>query len=196
VYYGVYTEGGAFPSKKPVDTQESWVSRIDLDCVPPPLSVASLKRSIAKREEVTASSQLFVDKDTMTPLHGDHVLIVDGNWPGSSIDDHIMFKFDTQSSMQSDGSKHDSSNTTWNMFRIDSDYTLILGNGHNSDWDHVYVATCYVGYHGRLEDAEGPFDRSRVRNAVDLSHLKVIELRSVGPIFASSPPNLSFTRLT
>ena len=82
------------------------------------------------------------------------------------------------------------------MFRIDSDYTLILGNGHNSDWDHVYVATCYVGYHGRLEDAEGPFDRSRVRNAVDLSHLKVIELRSIGPIFASSPPNLSFTRLT
>ncbi|PPQ73198.1 hypothetical protein CVT26_014803 [Gymnopilus dilepis] len=85
---------------------------------------------------------------------------------------------------------------SWNRFRIDSNYTLILGNGHNGDWDHVYVATSGVGYYGRLEDAEGPFHRSRVRNLANLTHVKEIELRSVGPIFASSPAGLSFTKLS
>lgn len=69
------------------------MSRIDLDLIPPPLSVASLISSISKKEGITGSSQLFVEKDTMTPLSDDHILTEDGNWPGASADDHIMFKF-------------------------------------------------------------------------------------------------------
>lgn len=184
MYYGVYTETGALASKKPFDNEEPWVSRIDLDLVPPPLSVASLQRSIAGNEGVNAPSQLFIDTDAMTPLHGDQVLIDNGKWPGSTSDDHVMFKFDAQAQLD------------WNRFAINSNYTLILGNGHNSDWDHVYVATSGLGYYGCLEDAAGPFHRSRVRNLANLHHVKEIELFSAGPIFAKSPPNLSFSRLT
>jgi hypothetical protein len=93
VYYGAYTEGGASVSKAPVDAEEPWVSRIDLDLIPPPLSVASLISSISKKEGITGSSQLFVEKGAMTPLSDDHILTDDGNWPGSSADEPVMFKF-------------------------------------------------------------------------------------------------------
>ncbi|KDR86096.1 hypothetical protein GALMADRAFT_205284 [Galerina marginata CBS 339.88] len=189
LYYGVYTEGGALASKKPINTQEAWVSRIDLDFIPPPLSVASLKRTISANEGMTSSSEIFVDNATTTPLSDDHVLIKDGDWLGSTADEHVVFKFGARSN-------DTTTTTTWNRFRIDSNYTLILGNGHSSDWDHVYVATSGLGYYGRLEDADGPFHRSRVRNVQGLVHVKKIELLSVGPVFASSPANLSFSRLT
>ena len=196
VYYGVYNEDGASASKAPVDPEEDWVSRVDLALVPPPLSVASLKCFISAKEGITAanegivaSSQLYLDNDSMTPLHDDHVLREDDGWPGSTSHNHMVFKSYNQA-------EHSSSNTNWNRFIINSDYTLILGNGHNGDWEHVYVATSGVGYYGQLEDAEGPFHQSRVRNLPSLSHVKEILLRSAGPIFARSPPNLSFSRLS
>ena len=96
VYYGVYNEGGASASKAPVDPEEDWVSRVDLALVPPPLSVASLKRFISAKEAITGSSQLFTTGDIMTPVIDDHILTDDGKWPGSTPDDHVMFKFTTQ----------------------------------------------------------------------------------------------------
>ncbi|KAF8188174.1 hypothetical protein K438DRAFT_1972362 [Mycena galopus ATCC 62051] len=93
LYYGVYTDGGASTSKVPVDPQEAWVSRVDLDLIPPPLSVASLMRLISAKEGLTGSSQLFADKERMTPLSDNHILVEDGNWPGSTADDHVMVKF-------------------------------------------------------------------------------------------------------
>ncbi|KAJ7933610.1 hypothetical protein B0H13DRAFT_1855853 [Mycena leptocephala] len=93
LYYGVYTEGGASTSKVPVDPEEAWVSRIDLDLVPPPLSVASLLRFISAKERITSSSQLFADQDGLAPLSDNHILVNDGKWPGSTADDHVMFKF-------------------------------------------------------------------------------------------------------
>jgi hypothetical protein len=95
VYYGVFTLGGASSSKKPLNTREPWVSRVDLQLIPPPLSVASLVRSIAINEGHVdpGSSQLFVSSDTMTPLSDDHILVEGENWLGSTADDCIMFLF-------------------------------------------------------------------------------------------------------
>ena len=92
VYYGIYTEGGASASKAPVDPEEPWVSRLDLDLVPPTLSVTTLMHFISAKEGITSSSQLFADKETMDPLNDDHLLIEHGHWPGSTAEDHVMFK--------------------------------------------------------------------------------------------------------
>jgi hypothetical protein len=92
VYYGIYNEGGASASKAPVDPEEPWVSKVDLDLIPPPLSVTSLMSFISAMEGITCSSQLFVDKDTMSPLNDDHILTEEGNWPGSTTEGHVMFK--------------------------------------------------------------------------------------------------------
>ena len=93
VHYGVFTPDGASSSKKPLNTQEPWVSRVDLQLIPPPLSVASLIRSIAMNEGhvVPSSSQLFISSDTMTPLSDDHILVEGENWLGSTADDYIVF---------------------------------------------------------------------------------------------------------
>jgi hypothetical protein len=93
VYYGVFTLGGASSSKKPLNTREPWVSRVDLQLILPPLSVASLVRSIAINEGHVdpGSSQLFISSDTMTPLSDDHILVEGENWLGSTADDHIIF---------------------------------------------------------------------------------------------------------
>ena len=96
VYYGFYNEGGASASKAPVDPEEDWVSRVDLSPVPPPLSVTLLKSFISAREGITGSSQLFINGDVMNPVIDDHILTEDGKWPGSTPDDHVMFKLRTQ----------------------------------------------------------------------------------------------------
>ena len=96
VYYGVYNEGGASASKAPVDPEKVWVSRMDLSLVPPPLSVTSLKSFISAKEGITGSSQLFTNGDVMNPVTDDHILTEDGKWPGSTPDDHVMFKLIAQ----------------------------------------------------------------------------------------------------
>jgi len=93
VYYGLYTQDGASVSKKPIDTKEPWVSRIDLNLLRP-LCVASLVRLITLNEGINStSSQIFADQNTMVPLCDDHILMKDGNWPGSTADDYVTFKF-------------------------------------------------------------------------------------------------------
>ena len=96
VYYGVYNECGASTFKAPVDPEEDRVSRVDLDLIPPPLSVASLKSFVSAKEGITGSCQLFTNGDIMTPVIDDHILTEDGKWPGFTPDDHVMFKFTTQ----------------------------------------------------------------------------------------------------
>ena len=53
---------------------------------------------ISAKEGIASSSQLFVDKDTMAPLNGDHILIEQGHWPGSTAEDHVMLKLMSDSS--------------------------------------------------------------------------------------------------
>ncbi|KAF8806823.1 hypothetical protein BYT27DRAFT_7256829 [Phlegmacium glaucopus] len=72
------TEGGASTSKASVDSEEPWVSRIDLDLIPPPISVASLMRLLTAKENITTSSQIFVNS-ALSPLSDAHILAEDGN---------------------------------------------------------------------------------------------------------------------
>ena len=122
VYYGVYNEGGASASKAPVHPEEDWVSRVDLALVPPPLSVTSLKRFISAKEGITGSSELFTNGDVMTPVIDDHILTEDGKWPGSTLDDHVMFKFTTQLPLPtfSEGSRYMFFNSAGKVFTLQS----------------------------------------------------------------------------
>ncbi|KAF8803265.1 hypothetical protein BYT27DRAFT_7260300 [Phlegmacium glaucopus] len=183
LYYGVYTEGAVFASKKPIDSQEAWVSRVDLDFVLPPLSVVSLKRSIAKNEGITAittRSQLFVNNDALTPLHDDYAVFTeDGNWPGSTVDDHVLFRFDNQYWMEFDGLKHFIQNcSTGRAIFLDADKTsygqhLLLGTNK-----YKFVLTDYYQFYFKPQqsgatafraeatgDWAGPDFKSRTRAA-------------------------------
>lgn len=100
MYYGVYNEGGATASKEPINEEEVWISRVDLDHIPPPLSVASLMRLISKKEGTTGSSQLFADQDQITLLKDDHILTDQGCWPGSTADDYVTFKVTSRPPVQ------------------------------------------------------------------------------------------------
>ena len=91
VYYGMYTEVGPSTSKTPVDAQEPWVSRLDLDLVSPPLSVMSLMNYISSKEGLSGTCEVFADRGAMTPLNDGDILADQGHWPGSTRDDHIMF---------------------------------------------------------------------------------------------------------
>jgi hypothetical protein len=159
VYYGVYTELGTSVSKKPVDTDKAWVSRIDLDLVPPPLSVASLARSITLNEGIAStSSQIFSDKDATTPLRDDHILTETGNWAGSTADNHVVFKFDRPSThpfMTIDGSKYQVQNCS--TYRIMQMYVMSIPSLHlcsgeyaagNYPWDQV--TQCLFSFAGKV----------------------------------------------
>ena len=92
VYYGMYTEAGPSTSKTPVDAEEPWVSRLDLDLVSPPLSVMSLMNFISSKEGLSGPCEVFADQGAMAPLDDGHNLVNQGHWPGSTTDDHMVFK--------------------------------------------------------------------------------------------------------
>ena len=63
VYYRIYTEDGAIPSKTPVAPGDPFLGRIKVESVPPPRTVKALKRSIAKKEDIndrSTSTSLFL----------------------------------------------------------------------------------------------------------------------------------------
>jgi hypothetical protein len=103
--------------------------------------VASLISSISKKEGITGSSQLFVEKDTMTPLNDDHILTEDGNWPGSSADDHVMFKFASRPPPPTftEGGKYMILNcATGKVVALEPVYELYLFNLREYRVDHVH----------------------------------------------------------
>ena len=98
MYYGVYNEAGVSESNAPIDPEEPWVSKINVDLIPPPASVTSLLRFLALQEDITTSCQLF-NSDGQTRLHGD-VFMDDGGGFGATTDDHIVLKFTSRSQVQ------------------------------------------------------------------------------------------------
>ena len=147
MYYGVYTEHGTSACEKPVDLERAWVSRIDLDRIPRPLSVASLVRSITLKESITSTSQMFADKDATILLRDDHILTETGNWAGSTADDYVVFKFDrprTHPFMTIDASKYQVQNCStyrlMQMYVMSIPYLHLCSGDFASDnylWDQV-----------------------------------------------------------
>jgi hypothetical protein len=86
VYYRIYAEDGAIPSKTSSSPDDPFLGRIKARSVPPPHTVNSLKRSIAKFENISdrTRSRLF-----LTPYSQSHmddagkVTILDHSGPGS-----------------------------------------------------------------------------------------------------------------
>jgi len=94
LFYGVYSEAGAWASKAPIDVEEPWVSKVNLGSIPPPVSVTSLLHILKIKEGISASgfSELFA-QDGLSPLGDNQVFTEDGNWLGASAEEHLVFKF-------------------------------------------------------------------------------------------------------
>jgi hypothetical protein len=87
VYYRVYTEDGAIPSKHPLDSNNPYVARIEAHLVTPPHTVASIKRYLSKVEKLgdRCTTRLYTSASSATPAEdGEHVAILTGTGPGST----------------------------------------------------------------------------------------------------------------
>jgi hypothetical protein len=70
VYYRVYSEDGGIAPKKPSDTDDSFLARIQSSSVSPPHTAASLKSCFCKLENIkdTASVDLFISRSSQSAL--------------------------------------------------------------------------------------------------------------------------------
>lgn len=111
MYYGVYSEAGASVSKAPLNPEEPWVSKINLDRIPPPLSVTSLLHLLTMKEDMTTSCQLF-DQDGLTRLDDNPIFMGDGNWFGATAEDHVVLKFTSRPQLPTfiEGSRYEIQN--------------------------------------------------------------------------------------
>jgi hypothetical protein len=87
VYYRIYTEDGAVPSKTPVAPGDPYLGRIIAKFVPPPRNAKAVKRSIAKVENIKdrESSSIFLTPYNKSPMNdADRFTIINGTGPGYS----------------------------------------------------------------------------------------------------------------
>jgi hypothetical protein len=87
VYYRIYTEDGAIPSKTPVAPGDPYLGRIIAKFVPPPRNAKAVKRSIAKVENIKdrESSSIFLTLCSKSPMDdADNFNIHNGTGPGYS----------------------------------------------------------------------------------------------------------------
>ena len=87
VYYRIYAEDGALPSNMPVSPGDPFLGRIKLGSVPPPRTAKTLKRSIAKVEDLKdrESTSLFLSPYSQAPMDdAKKITIVNGTGPGST----------------------------------------------------------------------------------------------------------------
>ena len=82
VYYVVYDNGYAMPSKVAFDPEEPFLGRIRADSVAPPHSPTTIKQCISRAESnpaIAYRANLFVDTSCETPLKEGHIsLCTDG----------------------------------------------------------------------------------------------------------------------
>jgi hypothetical protein len=87
VYYRIYAEDGAIPSRTPVTPGDPFLGRIKVRSVPPPRIASAVKRSIAKLENIKdrESTSLFLTPYSQLPMDDAHkVTILNGTGPGST----------------------------------------------------------------------------------------------------------------
>ena len=87
VYYRIYAEDGAIPSKTPGDPGDPFLGRIDAISVPPPHTIKAIKHSIAKVENIKnrANTSLFVTPYSQSPMHdADKVRVLNNSGIGST----------------------------------------------------------------------------------------------------------------
>ena len=87
VYYRIYAEDGAILSKTPVDPSDPFLGRIKAKSVPPPHTVKTVKRRIAKMEDIkdpTSTSLFLTTSSQKTMSDADKVAILKRSGPGST----------------------------------------------------------------------------------------------------------------
>jgi hypothetical protein len=87
VYYRIYAEDGAIPSKTPVAPGDVFLGRIKARAVPPPRNAEAVKCSIAKVENIKDStrSSLFLTPYSESPMSdAQKITILNGTGPGST----------------------------------------------------------------------------------------------------------------
>lgn len=70
MYYRLYTEDGAIPSKHPVNPSDLSLGRINIDVITPPHTIDSIKRCVAKAEQLgpVCRSKLFKNMESEMPM--------------------------------------------------------------------------------------------------------------------------------
>ena len=92
VYYRIYAEDGAIPSKTPVAPGNPFLGRIKARSVAPPHTVQTVKRSIAKVENIkdSTSTSLFLTPYSQSPMGDtDKVAILSRTGLGSMAQDPL-----------------------------------------------------------------------------------------------------------
>ena len=88
VYYRIYAEDGAIPSKTSFAPGDTFIGRIKAGSVPPPLTAKTVKRCIAKSENIKdrGSTSLFPTSYSKSPMVDAEKItaIIDGTGPGST----------------------------------------------------------------------------------------------------------------
>ena len=87
MYYRVYNQDGAIKSKTAADPDDPFVGCIDAHQVAPPHTSSSVKRHIAKAENIPdhIRTELFLTVAGEKPMEKDqHMEILDGSGAGSS----------------------------------------------------------------------------------------------------------------
>ena len=87
VYYRIYAEDGAIPSKTPAAPSDPFLGRIKARSVPPPHTAKAVKHSIAKVENIEdrTSTSLFLTPYSQSPMaDDDEVTILSRTGPGST----------------------------------------------------------------------------------------------------------------
>jgi hypothetical protein len=97
VHYRVYNESGETTSKTSFDKYDTSLGCIDLFCVSPPHTVASLKACIAKAEGMTDHDlQAFEDMGEIIMKDDDTINILADVYPGIVQDAPIAIVFDSE----------------------------------------------------------------------------------------------------
>jgi hypothetical protein len=89
VYYLLYADGYAIPSKVAFDPEEPCLGRIRADSIAPPRGPTAIKRCISRveRNPGLAHADLFADTSCETPLNEGHVSILPTDGTGLSPND-------------------------------------------------------------------------------------------------------------
>ena len=88
VYYRIYAEDGAIPSNTAATPGDPFLGRIKVRSVPPPRTAKTVKRYIAKSENIKdrGSTSLFLTSYSKSPMDDTQkiITILNGTGPGST----------------------------------------------------------------------------------------------------------------
>jgi hypothetical protein len=91
VYYRLYTEDGAFPSKSAVKSSDRSLGHINI--ITPPHTISSIKWCIAKAEGLGngKSNLLFRNMGSQAPMDAAEVLVLSGGERLGLVEDPVVY---------------------------------------------------------------------------------------------------------